>query len=43
MIGWGLAIVLTVTARNYGSVLTTRIFAGAFEAFIQGTVFYLSF
>ncbi|KAH8883690.1 MFS general substrate transporter, partial [Thozetella sp. PMI_491] len=41
--GWGLVTACAVTLQNYGGLLATRVLVGCFEAFTQGTVFYLSF
>ncbi|CAM1508887.1 Fc.00g026260.m01.CDS01 [Cosmosporella sp. VM-42] len=43
MIFWGAVTALTVVVKSYGGLLATRIIIGCFEAFIQGTVFYLTF
>ena len=39
---WGIVTTLTVIVTSYGRLLATRIIIGCFEAFIQGTVFYLT-
>ncbi|KAF7559022.1 hypothetical protein G7046_g5134 [Stylonectria norvegica] len=43
MMGWGAVTCLTVVVKEYGGLLATRMMVGCFEAFIQGTTFYLTF
>ncbi|KAH6673861.1 major facilitator superfamily domain-containing protein [Halenospora varia] len=40
---WGTLTLLTVTIKNYASLMAIRFLIGTCEAFIQGAVFYLSF
>jgi MFS family permease len=43
MLGWGLVTVCTVVVYSYSSLIVVRVFVGVCEAFVQGSVFYLSF
>lgn len=43
MLIWGLATTLIVTVQSYGGLMATRVIVGCVEAFVQGTIFYLSF
>jgi len=43
MMGWGLVTACTVLVNDYAGLMVTRAFVGVTEAFVQGSVFYLSF
>ncbi|KAI0137493.1 major facilitator superfamily domain-containing protein [Xylariales sp. AK1849] len=43
MMAWGILTSCTVMATNYTSLMILRTFIGAVEAFIQGSILYLSF
>ena len=43
MIGWGVVTVCTVKATTYGHLMAIRFLVGVTEAFIQGSILYLSF
>ncbi|RYP46677.1 hypothetical protein DL768_007149 [Monosporascus sp. mg162] len=43
MIGWGVVTVCTVKASTYGHMMAIRFLVGVTEAFIQGSILYLSF
>ncbi|RYP11172.1 hypothetical protein DL765_007859 [Monosporascus sp. GIB2] len=43
MIGWGVVTVCTVKASAYGHMMAIRFLVGVTEAFIQGSILYLSF
>lgn len=43
MIGWGIVTVCTVKATTYAQLMAIRFLVGVTEAFIQGSILYLSF
>jgi MFS family permease len=43
MIPWGIVTVCTMKATNFALLMILRALVGASEAFIQGSIFYLSF
>ncbi|KEF63446.1 uncharacterized protein A1O9_01424 [Exophiala aquamarina CBS 119918] len=43
MMGWGLITACTVVIHSYAELMVIRSFVGVTEAFVQGSVFYLSF
>lgn len=43
MIVWGVVTVCTIKATNYIHLMIIRTLVGASEAFIQGSILYLSF
>jgi len=43
MMAWGMVTACTVVVHSYGSLMVVRTFVGVAEAFVQGSVFYLSF
>lgn len=43
MILWGVITVCTVKATSYGQLMAIRFLIGVIEAFIQGSILYLSF
>ncbi|KAG0647885.1 putative transporter [Hyphodiscus hymeniophilus] len=43
MLGWGIFTVCLMKARSYGDLMGLRFLIGSAEAFLEGSVFYMSF